>query len=43
MSQTKTTQKSGLQSFVQDFLISGTAAGISKTFASPIEVIKMRL
>ena len=29
--------------FVRDFLMGGVAAGISKTMASPIEVIKMRL
>ena len=33
----------GFQAFLKDFLLGGTAAGISKTIASPIEVIKMRL
>ena len=29
--------------FVTDFMMGGIAAAISKTIASPIEVIKMRL
>jgi hypothetical protein len=29
--------------FMKDFLMGGVAASISKTIASPIEVIKMRL
>lgn len=29
--------------FIKDFLMGGIAAAISKTIASPIEVIKMRL
>lgn len=29
--------------FIKDFLMGGIAASISKTIASPIEVIKMRL
>ena len=32
-----------MSGFIKDFLLGGTAAGISKTIASPIEVIKMRL
>lgn len=29
--------------FVRDFLMGGVSAGISKTIASPIEVVKMRI
>ena len=39
----KQQQHGGVKAFVKDFLLGGTAAGISKTIASPIEVIKMRL
>ena len=31
------------EQFIIEFLVSGTAAVISKTLASPIEVIKIRL
>lgn len=33
----------GTLKFFKDFMMGGVAAGISKTFASPIEVIKMRI
>lgn len=29
--------------FFRDFLMGGVSAGISKTIASPIEVVKMRI
>lgn len=29
--------------FLRDFLMGGVSAGISKTIASPIEVVKMRI
>ena len=32
-----------LKQFITEFTVSGTAAAISKTIASPIEVIKIRL
>lgn len=32
-----------VKEFVTEFVVSGTAAAISKTIASPIEVIKIRL
>lgn len=41
MSQNK--QEGGPLKFFTDFMMGGVAAGISKTFASPIEVIKMRI
>lgn len=34
---------SPMEKFLKDFLLGGVSAGISKTVASPIEVIKMRL
>lgn len=37
------TQKKDNNKFIKDFLMGGIAASISKTIASPIEVIKMRL
>lgn len=40
---TEKKKTTSLENFFKDFLLGGTAAGISKTIASPIEVIKMRL
>jgi solute carrier family 25 (adenine nucleotide translocator) protein 4/5/6/31 len=34
---------SGLQSFAIDFLMGGVSAAVSKTIASPIEVVKLRI
>lgn len=39
----KPVAESQTQKFIRDFLMGGVSAGISKTIASPIEVIKMRL
>ena len=39
----KTAKKNDIGRFVLDFLMGGVSAAISKTFASPIEVIKLRL
>ena len=36
-------KKNDLTSFVLDFLMGGVSAAVSKTIASPIEVIKLRL
>lgn len=39
----KPIQEAQWEKFVRDFLMGGVSASISKTIASPIEVIKMRL
>lgn len=39
----KTQNKGGFEKFAIDFLMGGVSAAISKTCASPIEVIKMRI
>ncbi len=36
-------KKGGALDFLKDFLSGGTSAAISKTVASPIEVVKMRI
>jgi solute carrier family 25 (adenine nucleotide translocator) protein 4/5/6/31 len=36
-------KKNDFGTFVLDFLMGGVSAAVSKTFASPIEVIKLRL
>lgn len=37
------TQETWLDKFIRDSMMGGVSASISKTIASPIEVIKMRL
>jgi hypothetical protein len=39
----KDSPTSALEKFAIEFLVSGVSASISKTIASPIEVIKIRL
>jgi solute carrier family 25 (mitochondrial adenine nucleotide translocator), member 4/5/6/31 len=36
-------KKNDFGTFILDFLMGGVSAAVSKTFASPIEVIKLRL
>ena len=36
-------KKGGALDFLKDFLSGGVSAAVSKTIASPIEVIKMRI
>ena len=43
MGKKKLSLEDGFIAFATDFLLGGVAAAISKTCASPIEVIKMRI